>query len=107
MVPDRSQDPELSKHFRRFDVVKLDHDAAATQVKNRGRMILETSHGNFDLEFAPDATVFGGALGKGSDDAQSPNLFSAMQQQLGLRLEKTKGLVSALVIDHVERPSEN
>ena len=62
---------------------------------------------DFDLEFAPDATVFGGALGKGSDDAQSPNLFAAMQQQLGLRLEKTRGLVSALVIDHVERPSEN
>jgi Metallo-peptidase family M12/Domain of unknown function (DUF4214)/Reprolysin family propeptide len=50
---DRPQDPELTKHFRRYDVVKFDRDAAAKQVKNRGRMILKTSHGNFDLEFSP------------------------------------------------------
>ncbi|HEY0728341.1 MAG TPA: hypothetical protein VGD38_09750, partial [Pyrinomonadaceae bacterium] len=53
-VQGRSQDPELTKHFRRFDVVKFDRAAAARQVKNRGRMILETSHGNFDLEFRPN-----------------------------------------------------
>lgn len=62
---------------------------------------------DFDLEFTPDETVFGGALGKGTDDSTSPNLFGAIQQQLGLRLEATKGPVQALVIDHVERPSEN
>jgi uncharacterized protein (TIGR03435 family) len=62
---------------------------------------------DFDLEFAPDETVFGGALGKGPDDATKPGLFAAMQQQLGLKLEATKGPVSALVIDHVERPSAN
>ena len=49
----RAQDPELTKHFRRYDVVKFDREAAAKQVKNRGRMILKTSHGNFDLEFSP------------------------------------------------------
>src|ERR1035437_9518523 len=62
---------------------------------------------DFDLEFTPDETVFGGALGKGTDDSTSPNLFGAIQQQLGLRLEATKGPVQALVIDRVERPSEN
>jgi len=34
----------------------------------------------------------------------SPSIFSAVQQ-LGLRLESTKGPVEVLVIDHVERPS--
>jgi len=53
-VQGRSQDPELTKHFRRYDVVKFDRDAAARQMKNRGRMILETSHGNFDLKFSPN-----------------------------------------------------
>jgi len=62
---------------------------------------------DFDLEFTPDETVFGGALGKGTDDSTKPNLYAAIQQQLGLRLEATKGPVQALVIDHVERPSEN
>src|SRR5271157_346809 len=62
---------------------------------------------DFDLEFAPDETVFGGAPGKGTDDATKPDLLAAMQQQLGLKLEATKGPVAVLVIDHVERPSGN
>lgn len=62
---------------------------------------------DFDLEFTPDETVFGGDLGKGTDESASPGLFAALQQQVGLKLEKTRGPVEALVIDHVERPSQN
>jgi uncharacterized protein (TIGR03435 family) len=62
---------------------------------------------DFDLEFTPDETVFGGALGAGGDDSAKPGLFAAISQQLGLKLEATRGSVEALVIDHVERPSEN
>jgi uncharacterized protein (TIGR03435 family) len=42
-------------------------------------------------------------------DAEAPStpLFSAIQQQLGLRLEVTRGPVAALVIDKAERPSAN
>jgi uncharacterized protein (TIGR03435 family) len=40
-------------------------------------------------------------------DSSGPSLFSALQQQLGLRLESTKGPVDIVVIDHIERPSEN
>jgi uncharacterized protein (TIGR03435 family) len=36
-----------------------------------------------------------------------PSLPAAIQAALGLKLEKSKGLVEVLVIDHVERPSEN
>jgi uncharacterized protein (TIGR03435 family) len=66
-----------------------------------------TGRYDFDLEFTPDEAVFGGAIGKGTDDSNKPGLFAAMQQQLGLKLEATRGLVDVLVIDHVERPSEN
>jgi uncharacterized protein (TIGR03435 family) len=62
---------------------------------------------DFDLEFTPDESVFGGALGKGTDDSQKPGLFTAIQQQLGLKLEATRASVEALVINHVARPSEN
>ena len=62
---------------------------------------------DFDLEFTPDETLFGGVLGRGADDSTKPGLFAALQQQLGLRLESTRGPVDTLVIDHAERPSEN
>jgi uncharacterized protein (TIGR03435 family) len=67
--------------------------------------------GVFDvnLDFLPDDTTVGlpppppGAI---PFVTASPSIFSAVQQ-LGLRLESTKGPVEVLVIDHVERPSAN
>jgi uncharacterized protein (TIGR03435 family) len=40
-------------------------------------------------------------------DAPAPSLFTAIQQQLGLRLESAKGPVEFLVVDHIERPTTN
>jgi bla regulator protein blaR1 len=42
-----------------------------------------------------------------SADADEPYYFTAIQEQLGLRLMPTKGLVDFVVIDHIEMPSEN
>jgi uncharacterized protein (TIGR03435 family) len=62
---------------------------------------------DFDLEFTPDESQFGGVLGRPPSDAPLPGLFAALQQQLGLKLEATKGPVDVLVVDRAERPSEN
>jgi len=62
---------------------------------------------DFDLEWMPDESQFGGQLPQGTPEHPKPDLFAAVQQQLGLRLEATKGPIEALVIDKVERPSEN
>ena len=40
-------------------------------------------------------------------DAAGPAIFAAIQEQLGLRLDPLKASVEVLVIDHIERPSEN
>jgi uncharacterized protein (TIGR03435 family) len=40
-------------------------------------------------------------------DAEEPGFIQALREQLGLKLESTKGSVETLIIDHVERPSEN
>lgn len=42
-----------------------------------------------------------------SDESQAPSIFSAVQEQLGLRLEKKKGPVEFLAVDHYEKPLEN
>ena len=62
---------------------------------------------DFDLEWAPDETQFGGEVPTAPTDAPSPPLFSAIQQQLGLKLEATRGPIEALVVDTAERPSAN
>ena len=56
---------------------------------------------DFDLKWAPDL----------SSDAQAEpdgaSIFTAIQEQLGLRLEPSRGPVELLVIDHAEKPTDN
>jgi len=50
-----------------------------------------------------------GALSKDAapPDATGPTIFTALQEQLGLKLESQKGPVDTIVIEHVEKPSQN
>lgn len=47
------------------------------------------------------------ASGERTENADAPPLFTALQEQLGLKLVKAKGPVELVVIDHLDRPSAN
>jgi uncharacterized protein (TIGR03435 family) len=84
-----------------------------------GRPVLDQTglKGKYDysLEYVEDQTH--GAMLKGPEggagpdsappDSSGPSIFTAIQEQLGLKLESTKGPVEILIIDHIEKPSEN
>ena len=61
---------------------------------------------DFDLEFAPDERLWGGIL-KRPENSDKPDLFKALEEQIGLRLESTTGAVDRIVIDAIERPTAN
>jgi bla regulator protein BlaR1 len=83
-----------------------------------GRPVLDktelTGKYDFKLEWTPDVGEGGGPLGpKNPGDEpppaspDGPTLFTALQEQLGLKLESQKGPIEMIVIDRVEKPSEN
>ena len=86
------------------------NDVALKLSKLLGRPVVDHTglSGNYDfkLDWAADAA-------RSSTDEQpqegslNASIFSAIQQELGLHLEATKGPVDVLVIDRVNRPSEN
>lgn len=66
---------------------------------------------DFNLNWTPDDSQFQGMGAKPSPPTDSgntpPNLYTAIQEQIGLKLDATRALAEVLVIDHVEKPSEN
>ena len=83
-----------------------------------GRTVIDktglTGNYNFALQYTPDemasaAPAATGAEGQSASvpSASGSSLFTAIQEQLGLKLESGKGPVEVTVIDRVEKPSRN
>jgi uncharacterized protein (TIGR03435 family) len=58
---------------------------------------------DFDLAFSPEGRDIGATPVVGDP----PSIFTALQEQLGLKLESTRAPVEVFVIDKVERPTED
>ncbi|HEV8146592.1 MAG TPA: TIGR03435 family protein [Bryobacteraceae bacterium] len=76
-----------------------------------GRPVLDqtglTGRFDFVLEWTPEANSPPLTDTGVASDPQGPTFLQALHDQLGLKLEATNGRVQILVVDHVERPSEN
>ena len=80
-----------------------------------GRTVIDKTGltGKYDIsmEWTPDesqtAMLPPDAPRPAPSDASGPSIFTALQEQLGLKLESGKAQVEVMVIDHVEHPSPN
>ncbi len=93
-------------------------DLAREMQGELGRPVLDQTglkgYYNFDLKWTPDVNSPGampGSTPPGAEtlppDASGPSIFTAIQEQLGLKLESTKSTEEAIAIVHIEKPSEN
>src|SRR5262249_49734474 len=71
---------------------------------------------DLDLKYTLDSMTMANVLGPAKASAiaaaspadapsDAPSLFGALQEQLGLKLESSRGLVDVLVVEHVEKPT--
>jgi uncharacterized protein (TIGR03435 family) len=78
-----------------------------------GRTVVDKTglKGTYDVElrWTPDdtSTPITGPEGRTAGESPTPSIFTAIQEQLGLKLESRKASVEVLVVDHVEAPAAN
>ena len=89
--------------------------------RDAGRPVVDRTGitGRFDihLEFVRDIAMSGAILLNGvdspglpaasADTSAGPSVFTAVQEQIGLKLSPDRGPVDVLVVDHAEKPSAN
>ncbi|HEY2383611.1 MAG TPA: TIGR03435 family protein [Terriglobia bacterium] len=88
----------------RWDASKVDMPsvAGALSVLVRRKVIDKTGlTGFFDIHIDIPSDPLAG------NDPGAPSIFTVLQDELGLKLDSDKGPVAVLVIDHIERPSQN
>jgi uncharacterized protein (TIGR03435 family) len=90
--------------------LRVERDCTMNDIKNiledpSGRYVIDktglTGRYDFELHWTPDDTPADSALAGG------PSIFTALQEQLGLKLESARAPVDVLVIDSAEQPSPN
>jgi uncharacterized protein (TIGR03435 family) len=87
-------------------------DLLSSLTQITGRTVLDKTGltGKYDISLEwtlDDATLVAPDGSRLDVSASGPNIFTAIQEQLGLKLEAGKGPVEGLVIDRLEKPSEN
>jgi uncharacterized protein (TIGR03435 family) len=112
------RDGKMRGGMMRVEMGKL--TANGVPIANLAMFLAQTQHkqvvdktgltGKYDIElrWTPDDMPTGAeAHAATGTDTNAPSIYTALQEQLGLRLETVKGLVDTIVVDHIEMPTEN
>jgi uncharacterized protein (TIGR03435 family) len=123
--PDASKDPA---HHRNGGTMQMSFDsgsmvinAEATSIDGLSAQLSGQLHStvqnqtglkdnyDFTLKFAPEDTrvVVPDPANVSLSDSSGVSIFAAVQDQLGLKLESKKGPIEVLIVDHIDRPTEN
>jgi uncharacterized protein (TIGR03435 family) len=109
-APDASPGAHYAASDRNYQVtiLKATMDDVLTAIENSllDRPVLDKTGltGTYDIKmtYAPDIRA-----NRETPDLTDIGIFTAVEQQLGLKLEAQKAMVEILVVDHVEQPSAN
>jgi bla regulator protein blaR1 len=116
--------PPMGKHMLMMNPGHLESTGASTDMlahifsRQLQRTVVDktglSGEYDFTLDYTPDNMPMpphGGADGgpkpESPPDQGGPSIFTAVEEQLGLKLEATKGMVDVIVIDHIDLPTEN
>lgn len=108
-----NQPPRLGNGRGRISGAAADTGMLARMLSGRlGRPVLDKTGLTGNYDFTLTWTPAPGEAGDGTEDGPAadpggPSIFSALQEQFGLKLESAKGPVEILVVDHVEKPDAN
>jgi uncharacterized protein (TIGR03435 family) len=103
-LPDGTRSDHLIRMFVRDQSMR---DLVNSLSRLMDRPVLDRTglKGNFDIDIQYEGN-FNAADTPGAD-ITGPGMFTAFQEQLGLKFESTRAPVEVLVIDHADKPSEN
>jgi uncharacterized protein (TIGR03435 family) len=102
--------PEPCSHTSVGDGIRVEHSCTMSDIRNilegpSGRYLIDktglTGRYDFELHWTPDDAPADSPLAGG------PSIFTAVEEQLGLKLESAKAPVDVLVIDSAQTPSPN
>lgn len=111
MLPDGSPQSMMTNRAR-FNATRASLDSIAQALGSITSRPVHDETGlkgywDFDMKWTPDAAAAAPDAVERPSEAAGPTLFTALQEQMGLKLESRKGPVEIVVIDRAERPSEN
>lgn len=122
--PGDGRRPGMDRHLMMINPGHLESTGTTIEMlahilsRQLGRTVVDksglTGEYDFTLDYTPENMPMpipgapeGGPKPEGQADQVEPSLFTAVEEQLGLKLEATKATVDVIVIDRIDLPTEN